>query len=106
MRRLPPQRTAVNRALLLDNLPDLAEDLSTQLDMPLQVAIDSSPEGRGREYLCCDYNREGDSYRSHWSNAYYPSLASADGYEGELPSREMRALEVKANQAFDTYRQL
>lgn len=26
----------------------------------------------GRDYLKCEYNRDGDAYRSPWSNKYFP----------------------------------
>lgn len=26
----------------------------------------------GRDFLKCEYNRDGDSYRSPWSNKYFP----------------------------------
>lgn len=50
----------------------------------------------------CDYNRDGDSYRSPWTNEYEPPLE--DG--GFKPSRALRTLEEKANHVFDSYRQL
>jgi len=39
--------------------------------------------------------------RSPWSNKYDPPLD-----DGALPSDKLRTLEVQANQAFDTYREL
>ena len=55
----------------------------------------------GRDYLLCDYNRDGDSYRSPWSNDYDPPLQDAT-----FPSEKLRKMEVAANQAFDVYREL
>lgn len=70
----------------------------------------------GREYLLCDYNRDGDSYRSPWSNKFDPPVdggvggASAGGNEGAgegaIPSERVRKMEIKANEAFDVYREL
>jgi len=51
--------------------------------------------------LICDYNRDGDSYRSPWSNKYDPPFP-----DGCLPSDRIRELEVIANNAFDAYREL
>ena len=34
-----------------------------------------------QDYLLCDYNRDGDSYRSPWSNTYEPPLE-----DGAMPS--------------------
>lgn len=48
LRRLPPQQVAQNLALLTDTvLPDLADDLLSSVDQPLQVKVDSN----SREYL-------------------------------------------------------
>ncbi|KDN34846.1 hypothetical protein RSAG8_12078, partial [Rhizoctonia solani AG-8 WAC10335] len=60
MRRLPPTRVEENVALLCEMSPDYADDLLGSVDQPLQVRHD---KGTGKEYLICDYNRDGDSYR-------------------------------------------
>jgi hypothetical protein len=41
--------------------PTLVEDLLSSVDQPLKVARDKET---GKDYLLCDYNRDGDSYRS------------------------------------------
>jgi capping protein beta len=51
--------------------------------------------------LCCDYNRDGDSWRSPWSNEFEPPID-----EGVTPSERIRKMEIKANEAFDVYREL
>jgi len=99
MRRLPPSRIEDNLAGLLDLVPDLTENLLSAVDQPLKVAHDPVSK---RDYLLCDYNRDGDSYRSPWSNKYDPPLE--DG--GAQPSAQLRALEVSANEVFDIYRDL
>lgn len=85
------------------------------MDQPLKIAHDKET---GKDYLLCDYNRDGDSYRldkrnftneiyytfsnrSPWSNKYDPPLA-----DGAVPSDRLRKLEIKANETFDTYREL
>jgi capping protein beta len=60
MRRLPPTRTEENLAALIDITPDYADDLLGSVDQPLKVKADRAT---GREYLICDYNRDGESYR-------------------------------------------
>jgi hypothetical protein len=40
-------------------------------------------------------------HRSPWSNKYDPPLS-----DGAVPSYRLRRLEIEANQAFDTYREL
>ena len=41
-------------------VPDLCEDLLSSVDQPLKIARDKQA---GKDYLLCDYNRDGDSYR-------------------------------------------
>ncbi|RDD40515.1 F-actin-capping protein subunit beta isoforms 1 and 2 [Trichoplax sp. H2] len=98
MRRLPPQQIEKNLMDLIDLVPSLCEDLLSSIDQPLKIARDKT---NGRDYLLCDYNRDGDSYRSPWSNQYFPELD-----DGVMPSDKLRKLEVEANNAFDQYREL
>ncbi|XP_022085541.1 F-actin-capping protein subunit beta-like [Acanthaster planci] len=98
MRRLPPQAIEKNLSDLIDLVPELCEDLLSSVDQPLKIARDSHA---GKDYLLCDYNRDGDSYRSPWSNKYDPPLD-----DGAVPSAKLRKLEIDANVAFDTYRDL
>jgi capping protein beta len=60
MRRLPPTRTEENVLTLTNLCPDYADDLLGSVDQPLKVKVDRAT---GREYLACDYNRDGESYR-------------------------------------------
>ncbi|KAJ2641862.1 F-actin-capping protein subunit beta, partial [Coemansia sp. RSA 1287] len=76
----------------------LTEDLLAAVDQPLKVRQDAHS---GKEYLVCDYNRDGDSYRSPWTNTYDPPLA-----DGNVPSERLRKLEASANDAFSTYKDL
>jgi len=99
MRRLPPAKIEDNLAGLIDLVPELVEDLLSAVDQPLKIAHDA---GAKRDYLLCDYNRDGDSYRSPWSNSYDPPLG--DG--GALPSGQLREVEVQGNRVFDIYRDL
>lgn len=66
MRRLPPTRTEENVLALVGICPDEADDLLQSVDQPLRVMVDRAT---GREYLACDYNRDGESYLAHhgWS---------------------------------------
>ncbi|CAB0031977.1 unnamed protein product [Trichogramma brassicae] len=98
MRRLPPQHIEKNLNDLIDLVPSLCEDLLSSVDQPLKIAKDKES---GKDYLLCDYNRDGDSYRSPWSNTYDPPLE-----DGSMPSERLRKLEIDANHAFDQYREL
>jgi len=61
MRRLPPTRTEENVQALVNICPEDSDELLQSVDQPLQVMVDGAT---GREYLACDYNRDGGSYRS------------------------------------------
>ncbi|KAF9450071.1 F-actin capping protein, beta subunit [Macrolepiota fuliginosa MF-IS2] len=98
MRRLPPTRTEENVNALIAICPDYADDLLGSVDQPLQLKTDRAT---GRDYLACDYNRDGESYRSPWSNEYDPPLE-----DGTVPTPRLRKLEITANEAFDTYREM
>ncbi|EKM78818.1 hypothetical protein AGABI1DRAFT_75343 [Agaricus bisporus var. burnettii JB137-S8] len=98
MRRLPPTRTEENVNALITICPDYADDLLGSVDQPLQLKTDRAT---GRDYLACDYNRDGESYRSPWSNDYDPPLE-----DGTVPTPKLRKLEIMANEAFDTYREM
>eukprot|EP01060_Flectonema_neradi_P039777 TRINITY_DN8894_c0_g1_i1.p1 TRINITY_DN8894_c0_g1~~TRINITY_DN8894_c0_g1_i1.p1 ORF type:complete len:291 (+),score=72.23 TRINITY_DN8894_c0_g1_i1:63-875(+) len=74
--------------------PDLTEELLEEQDQPLKVR---KCEETGRDYIICDHNRDGDSFRSPWSNNYYPE------YDGMKPSDRLRKLEMSANSLFDSY---
>ncbi len=60
MRRLPPTHVEENVASLVAMCPDYADDLLGSVDQPLKVLTDRAT---GKDYLACDYNRDGDSYR-------------------------------------------
>lgn len=96
MRRLPPSDIEDNLGGLIDLCPDLTEQLLSAVDQPLAVEHDKAA---GRDFLLCDYNRDGDSYRSPWSNKYHPDLP-----DGAMPSDKLRKVEIGLNDVFDAYR--
>jgi capping protein beta len=98
MRRMPPAQTENSLAGLIELRPDLTEDLLSNIDQPLKVEKDSKS---GKFFVKCDYNRDADSYRSPWSNQYFPPLD-----DGFLPSDRLRDMEKAANTIFDQYRKL
>ena len=53
----------------------------------------------GRPFLKHEYNRDGDSYRSPWSNQYFPASDDASFF----PSEQLLSMEQKANDIFQTY---
>mmetsp|Transcript_24341 Transcript_24341/g.78645 ORF Transcript_24341/g.78645 Transcript_24341/m.78645 type:complete len:283 (-) Transcript_24341:297-1145(-) len=98
MRRMPPNKIEHNLSGLLNLVPEHTDELLQRVDQPLEEATDAET---GLKYLLCDYNRDGDSYRSPWSNSYEPPLD-----DGFVPSADLRQLEIEANQLFDAYREL
>jgi len=97
LRRMPPgdaEKDLVRLSCLID--PDLEDELWQRVDLPLKIQQD---ESNGKDFIVCDYNRDGDSHRSPWSNQYFPELE-----EGLQPTGALRELELKANQIFDVYR--
>ncbi|CAA9964603.1 hypothetical protein CFE70_008367 [Pyrenophora teres f. teres 0-1] len=98
LRRLNPKDVKSNVDHIIQLNPSLEEDLLESVDIPLTVKKCSKTK---RDFLCCDYNRDGDSWRSPWSNEFEPPIE-----EGVTPSDRVRKMEVKANEAFDVYREL
>ncbi|AEO66115.1 eedf4df6-e91d-4eaa-a1a4-f57427c3914c [Thermothielavioides terrestris] len=115
LRRLNPKHTSEHLNNIIALAPDLTEDLLSSVDQPLTVR---RCKQTGRDYLLCDYNRDGDSYRSPWSNQFDPPLDEAGvggvgaggsnegAGEGAVPGERVRKMEIKANEAFDVYREL
>ena len=62
----------------------------------VEIAID---ESNSKEYLKHEYNRDGESYRSPWTNAFYPAAPDASFF----PSADLLRLEQKANNLFAQY---
>ena len=84
-------------------MPSLTEDLLSSVDQPLAIR---RCQQSGRDYLLCDYNRDGDSWRSPWSNEFEPALEEEGEGGGVRPSERVRALEVRMGEAVEVYREL
>ncbi|TKA23092.1 hypothetical protein B0A50_07409 [Salinomyces thailandicus] len=102
LRRLPPSKTQQNLNGIISLRPDLEEDLLSAVDVALAVKRCSKT---GRDYLCCDYNRDGNSYRSPWSNAFEPPIDPDDAAD-LIPGGRVRRMEENLNTAVDVYREL
>lgn len=98
MRRMPPSSVENSLAGLIELVPSLTDDLLNRVDQPLKI---EKCQKSGKFFVLCDYNRDGDSYRSPWSNEYYPPVD-----DGFLPTQKLREMEVEANLLFDIYRKL
>ncbi|ETW01449.1 hypothetical protein H310_06963 [Aphanomyces invadans] len=100
LRRMPPGNVAKDLAGICQLQPDLEDELYQRVDQPLGQAVDPTA---GRPFLLCDYNRDGDSHRSPWTNAYFPPIEDGEGF---VPSDNLRQLEIQANELFDVYREM
>lgn len=108
LRRLDPRKVTENVNAICTLLQasndsegqELAQDLLSSVDTPLKVAVCGKTK---KQFLCCDYNRDGDLFRSPFSNEYNPPTGDD---ESPYPSAALRQLEIKANESFDVYRDL
>lgn len=101
LRRLNPKDIDTNLNNIIKLQPELANDLLSTIDKPLNQMKDSK---LNKLFLCCDYNRDGDSFRSPYSNEYFGEEAADE--DAPFPSKHLRELEVFANESFDIYRDL
>lgn len=83
----------------------MAGDLLASVDKPLKTLKCNKS---GKTFLCCDYNRDGDSYRSPFSNEFINNNGTTAGADDDAPkpSAHLRELELFANESFDIYRDL
>ncbi|KAL9130827.1 MAG: hypothetical protein Q9217_001079 [Psora testacea] len=111
LRRLPPSSTTTSLNRICALAPHLTEDLLSSVDQPLEIR---RCKKTGRDYLLCDYNRDGDAWRSPWSNEF-DYHGGADGAEagaadeeeeGVKPSERVRKMEVAMGEAVEVYREL
>lgn len=77
---------------------DLLNEFLQKIDQPSEAEHESIYG----EFLKCEYNRDGDSYRSPSSNKYIPSSDEDLRY----PSEDMRNLEINFNKLFKEYTKL
>ena len=78
------------------------ENLSTftqKVEVPTTICRDD-PTG---PFLCCEFNRDGDSYRSPFSNNYFPAPEEEDLEDMKAIPEDLRFLEKRFNQIFKSY---
>ena len=106
MLRMPaatvPKNLNAVTSLIADE--DLRDVVQLKTDQPLDIAMDDQ---EGKEFLKCEYNKDGDSYRSPWTNQYFPPIVVEAGEEEPMyPSTELLQMEQKANHVFERYAKL
>jgi capping protein beta len=98
VRKLPPGKLEQNiNAIsnLIYEEDDLLNAFLQKIENPIVISSDDSLG----EFIKCEYNRDGDSYRSPHSNLYFPEAESG----AKFPSPELRELEIKLNKIFSIY---
>lgn len=107
MRRMPPSEIPKNIAAVTELIQDeeIKDDVLIKTDQPIQVGQD---EKEGKPFLLCEYNKDGDSYRSPWTNQYFPplDLAGDEDYQPMYPTAELLSMEQKANEVLQRYAKL
>lgn len=82
--------TAISNLIYEDD--DLLNEFLQKVDGRTELSTEDG------EFLKCEYNRDGDSYRSPISNKYIPPTSDA-----RYPTSELRELEIKLNKMFSLY---
>ena len=98
LRRVPPAKIEARLYDVIHLRPDLTDTLLSTVDIPLKIVEDTETNG---SFVACDFNRDLDSFRSPFSSKYFPPLP-----DGQQISQRLRKMEIKANNAFNAYRQL
>ncbi|KAL6940581.1 hypothetical protein ACO0QE_004488 [Hanseniaspora vineae] len=106
-KRLDPSKIPENLISLISLEPALSDDLLNDIDQPLKV----KSAAKGKDFLCCDYNRDADNYRSPWDNTYYNAEGTAlteteSDEEMYYPNDELRLYEKLFNDSFEVYKDL
>lgn len=96
-KRLNPAKQVQNLNALCYIGDEIQQELLHRLDFSLKVVDDQESK---KQFIGCEFNRDGDSYRSPHSNVYTPVLQVSELF----PSKYLRELEIKANCLFDEYR--
>ncbi|MES1919030.1 hypothetical protein MHBO_000907 [Bonamia ostreae] len=99
IKRMPPKHVEKVLKAMINIAPDISEELLQYVDQPLKIVEGDS----GRPFVICDFNRDGDSYRSPHSNKYHPP---PNDFKPYYPPKRLREMEVSANAIFDQYRHL
>eukprot|EP00762_Andalucia_godoyi_P004063 ANDGO_06355.mRNA.1 F-actin-capping protein subunit beta len=95
MRRMSPAKTAENLTRLAALVPEMTDSLLQTIDQPLKSTQCPST---GNQFLLSDFNRDGDSFRSPWSNEYVPAIE-----DGISPSEALRLVEREMNETWKAY---
>lgn len=104
-RKLPPSKIPQNVAALSQIITDedQQDEMIQRIDQPLETIEDSI---KGFQFLKWEYNRDGDYWRSPFSNEYFPQPNEEDMSEAFFPSDDLKEMEEKANKQLKEYAHL
>jgi capping protein beta len=90
---------------LIESNPASVDALMKAVPLPFGTYTPTQDDGeKERPYLQCHYNFEGTSFRSPWTNTFYPNKADGKDVTADEDS-EIRQMEVSFNEVWDAYRQ-
>lgn len=101
LQRLPPSDLETNLASFCKIAPHLSQGLEPYVTRPLRVVRDPK---HNLHFIACEFNSDGDSHRSPWSNEYFPPLQGEHADGVYIPSQRLRRLEILFNEVFDAYK--
>lgn len=81
---------------LVENEDD-QDEIAQKIDQPLETIDDN-----GVPFLKCEYNRDGDSWRSPFSNQYFPPLPE-DVDDAFFPTGRLLDMEKRSNDLLREY---
>jgi capping protein beta len=111
LKRTPPSDLGKNLKWLADHSPlkddrSVRDKVETKHPIPFTVL----EELQDKPFLLCKYNRVGNRHRSPWTNMFYPFDAASGGSasaDDSVPGdEELRLLEAKFNQVWESYKNL
>lgn len=104
-RKLPPSKIPQNVAALSTIITDEdhQDEMIQRIDQPLETLRDPN---HGTEFLKCEYNRDGDYWRSPYTNQYYPQPHEEDMSDAFYPSGDLKEMEESANSMLKEYAKL
>ena len=82
---------------------DTQDEVVQRIDQPLEVQMDTDS---GLEFLKCEYNRDGDSWRSPYTKAYFPPIPEGEDQDVFYPEGDLKTLEEAANKVLKEYTNL
>lgn len=102
LQRLPPQDLEATLDGFAKISPHFEHALEPYVSRPLQLKRDDQ---ENKYFIACEYNLDGDTHRSPWSNKYFPPPAGDSSEEALFhPAERLRRLEETSNEVFDAYK--